>query len=208
MSAWDALRAIDVQVRPLADPPPLSNRVALFRSTFGQTVKLLRSELEHLDAERVVLELDVRPRDLRLDGLPRADARLGDPAVVLSFESRHGPLRYATGEYDEWQDNLRAIALSLEALRSVDRYGVSRRGEQYKGWAALAVSNDPADRVTTRVEAFKVLERWIPDGHGEGGDTLTLTLALRAAILETHPDRGGNSDQFRTVMKAKEVLGL
>jgi hypothetical protein len=33
--------------------------------------------------------------------------------------------------------NARAIALGLEALRKVDRYRITKRGEQYTGWSAL-----------------------------------------------------------------------
>jgi hypothetical protein len=49
-------------------------------------------------------------------------------------------LREALNELDlpvivyTWQDNLRAVALGLEALRRVERYGIAQRGEQYAGW--------------------------------------------------------------------------
>ena len=33
--------------------------------------------------------------------------------------------RYATDAYGDWKSNLRAIALGLEALRAVDRYGLA-----------------------------------------------------------------------------------
>jgi hypothetical protein len=37
-----------------------------------------------------------------------------------------------------WRDNLRAIALGLEALRAVNRYGITRGiGEQYAGFLQL-----------------------------------------------------------------------
>ncbi len=45
-------------------------------------------------------------------------------------------LVYATDACEFWQHNVRSIALGLEALRAVDRYGISRRGEQYAGFRA------------------------------------------------------------------------
>src|SRR5947208_1880483 len=79
----------------------------------------------------------VTESDIRLDGRPRARAVASHPGVVLAFDSRHGPLKYAVDTFDRWQDNLRAIALGLEHLRAVDRYGVTRRGEQYTGWRQI-----------------------------------------------------------------------
>lgn len=203
MTDWgNLLYRLDVTVRPIRNAPPAGGRHSQFKATLAQTVRHLRDELRHLDATRVVLELDIRERDLRMDGLPRADARLESPAVALSFESPHGPLRYATGEYRQWQHNLRAITLSLEALRAVDRYGVSKRGEQYKGWAQLPASTDPADQVVTETQALEVIGRYQSPED-------TVEDALRNAIRKTHPDKpGGNATLFRQVMKAKEVLGL
>lgn len=45
-------------------------------------------------------------------------------------------LVYATDACQFWQHNVRSIALGLEALRAVDRFGISRRGEQYAGFRA------------------------------------------------------------------------
>lgn len=43
-------------------------------------------------------------------------------------------LVYATDACVLWRHNVRSIALGLEALRAVDRFGISRRGEQYAGF--------------------------------------------------------------------------
>lgn len=46
-------------------------------------------------------------------------------------------LSYPCDSCDNWQHNVRSIALALQALRAVDRYGVTRRAEQYRGWGKL-----------------------------------------------------------------------
>lgn len=192
--SWSELAAIGCRVRPLSDlrPAPAWER-SRFKATLSTTVAQLGFELRSLSAKNIVLELDLGERDIRLDGFPRSDARLGWQAVVLSFDSRFGPLRYATAEYDDWRDNLRAIALSMQALRAVDRYGVSKRGEQYTGWQALPVSTDPADAIQTEAQARQFLSKW--DGD------------VRAALFATHPDQGGDPDEFRKVQRARELLG-
>jgi hypothetical protein len=186
------LAYLGVTVRPLAtESVALGEQWSRFRAPFTSTVELLARELRLLEARQIVLQLDFREADLRLDGLPRANARMGHPGVILSFDSKYGPLRYVTGEYDDWQDNLRAIALSMEALRAVDRYGVSKRGEQYRGWKALPTSTDSADSIQTREQAQALIDEY-------GGE--------REAVKATHPDAGGDPDEFRKVMRARELL--
>lgn len=205
MTWADDLWRLDLVVRPLTNPPPLGGQASKFKASFRATTTLLKRELELLDARRIVLLLDITDRNIRADGLPRADARLGMPAVGLSFESVHGPLRYVTGEYREWRDNLRAIALSMEALRSVDRYGVSKRGEQYAGWRAIPASTDAADQIVTEGQAMELLGQWLE----QGGD---YAAAAKRAVKATHPDRNPDdpaaATRFRQVQRAKEILGL
>lgn len=200
MSGWSELARLGVTVRPLSEPkPPEGERFSQFSASLGSTVDMLYTELRSLDAHMIVVELDIRERDIRLDGLPRADARPAHDGVAVAFGSRFGPLRYATAEftgsysYPGWQANLRAIALSMQALRAVDRYGVSKRGEQYTGWRQIPRSTDPADAILTRDQAVTYIE----DTYG--GD-------MKRALSETHPDRGGDSDEFRKVIRCRELI--
>lgn len=194
--SWETLSRLGVTVRPFAGARPVYGGTrSQFSAPFTSTIKLLARELDFLAGERIVLEAGFTEGQLRIDGLPKAGVRMDDPAIAVAFESKHGPLRYATAEFTSWQDNLRAIALAMEALRAVDRYGVSKRGEQYVGWRALPVSTDPADSLTSPAEA----RAWLEEKYD--GD-------IRRAMRETHPDVGGASGEFRRVMKAKELLQL
>lgn len=150
MSGYTDLRDLGVRfVAPDGPMPPAMNRWPLFRASWTQTIETLANELRHLDAQGIAIELDMEERMFRLDGLPRSDARARTDAVRISFTSKWGPLRYETAEFtgrwgeEGWQQNVRAIALSMEALRKVDRYGVSKRGEQYRGWRASAHGHRP-----------------------------------------------------------------
>lgn len=196
-----------VSLRPIdrwPGPETINRRWAPFKASVGSTLNVLERELRMLDAKLVVLEVDYRERDIRLDGLPRADARMTSPRVQIAFDSKWGPLQYATDEFTHWDDNLRGIALAMEALRKVDRYGVSKRGEQYQGWRQLTTGTDNAFGLYDRREA----ERWLLDTYGDGYEGAGAVAAtLRRAIKATHPDAGGDDEEFRKVMRAKSLLG-
>lgn len=212
MSGWNDLLRLGITLRPFDIPPPSGGTGSPFDASLSSTLGVLERELGKLGATQIVLQVGYRDGDLRIDGMPRASAKMLHDAVALSFESIWGPLRYETNEFvgryyrtggDSWQANLRAIALGMEALRKVDRYGVSKRGEQYTGYRQLAASTDPADTLTTRDQAINFLSGWTLDGDE------TIKDALTRAIKETHPDvEGGDADLFRRVMKAKELLDL
>lgn len=213
---FEALGRIGATIRPLSNVRPKpAYRTSPFSSSLTSTVNTLATELRNLDAKQVELELAFRDQDLRLDGMPRANAVMTEPTVVLSFESRFGPLRYATAEYRSWEDNLRAIALAMQALRAVDRYGVSKRGEQYQGWRALPMSTgDPADQINSREDAARVLLTFVEDTYafediyddGSAGAGAHQQEAIREAQRRTHPDRGGDALDFRKVTRCKELL--
>lgn len=65
------------------------------------------------------------------------DAR--DFAAIQAAQERKR-LVYATDTCGFWQHNVRSIGLGLEALRAVDRYGISKRGQQYAGFRAALTS--------------------------------------------------------------------
>jgi hypothetical protein len=59
-------------------------------------------------------------------------ASTADFQAVMATQQK-GRMVLATDEYEDWQSNARAIALTLEALRAVDRYGATQ-GRQYAGF--------------------------------------------------------------------------
>jgi hypothetical protein len=150
---------------------------------------------------------------LSLDPLLRARARVDFPGAKVSFQSDHGPLTYATDAYDQlytgsmpgWQANVRAIALSLQALRAVDRYGVTGSGEQYRGWTAIGAA--PAEKTLTIDAAVQILA---PHWPGPASDLRTseaaVTAAFRAGARVHHPDAGGTAAAFRLISSARDVL--
>lgn len=212
-------RRPDWTLRPLLDVDaiPVGEAASPFQAPWESTLELLARELEYLRAEHVVLELQITDAQLRLDGELRAMATPAGPRVRLSFDSRHGPLSYATGRFGTegvgagWKHNVRAIALSLDSLRRVDRYGITRRGEQYRGWLQLEAGESASTGgLTIQSAAAQVLNL----GGSGGGLTVTQVVAdrdtyrraYRSAALRCHPDSGGDVAVWHQLQRARAVL--
>ena len=82
------------QFRPLDRWPGKRSqpRPSSFRAGWSATIDLLERELSQLRAKNIVLQVDVSADQIRLDGMLRSDARPRSPGVILSFDSKHGPL--------------------------------------------------------------------------------------------------------------------
>lgn len=183
---------IDARFRPLpiwphkTTPRHARRSRHTFKASWQNTLNLLDRELRHLGARNIVVGCGLEERDIRQDGWPRAGAREpSHPGVEVSFDTRHGRLVYATDVCERWEHNVRAIALGLEALRAVDRHGITRRGEQYAG--------------------FKALEAGPGDGDAERGRALIREHgSVKAALFAAHPDHGGSARDFRDVQAARD----
>jgi hypothetical protein len=185
---------IDARFRPLplwphGSTPTYKRRSRwAFKAGWQSTLDLLDRELRMLKARDIVIGCGLREADIRNDGWPRSGAREPThPGVELSFDAwGKDRLVYATDVCVRWEHNVRAIALGLEALRAVDRHGITRRGEQYAGFKALpsATSGPSVSR---------------------GRDLIREHGGLRAALRATHPDTGGDAADFQAVIAAKEI---
>lgn len=198
------IRPLGTWVEPVTDPRPASP----FRADWSSTVELLDRETAALGAGAVVLQLDVGEADIKLDGMLRANARPAFPGVRVSFDSSYGPLMYATDRYMDWRANVRAVALSLSALRAVDRYGVTRRGEQYRGWQALGAGPRPVVPLTaeTAAQLLSAEAGGHPTPEHVLADRKARAGAYRRAIRDHHPDRGGDPATFRRLTEARDLL--
>lgn len=75
-------------------------------------------------------------REARRRAHPDTGGSHEDMVAVNAALDPENRLIYATDACEDWRHNVRSIALGLEALRAVDRFGISRRGEQYAGFRA------------------------------------------------------------------------
>lgn len=198
---------------------------APFRAEFHKTERLLLTEARALGASDVIVELDAAAKDLRSDGSGlRGDRRAPDfPGVrVFLVGTRFGDLRYVCDAFEPryasdlpgWEVNVRAIALGLQALRTVERYGIARRGEQYRGFGELPPGTPLGQRSTpealTLDDAARLLAAGMDglDASDLLDDEAAARTAFRVAAKRVHPDNAatGNAESFRRVNEAWELL--
>lgn len=203
-----------------------------FEASWSDTLWLLEKELWFLGVREAILQVDSpNERDFRLDGQLRSNAKLRSGAVIISVDSpKHGKLQYPCDTFvkkgyrdklEDWQCNVRAIALGLEALRKLARYGIANTGQQYRGWRAIGPSSGgqgreealgsgipmPAKTEMTVEEARRFLREqseWA--GSVNWNDALTVREMFRRAAKRLHPDAGGDPELFKQLTIAKETL--
>lgn len=197
---------------PIRDWPGQLNterRSAPFSANLTTTLKTLDREIYHLVDTRVQQEsaellIAIPAGAFRLDGRPYANSRPEHPGVIFSVDTRHGHLSYPCDTFTTWQDNLRAIALALEALRKVDRYGVTKRGEQYRGFLEIEATAAPAGFATADA-ALAYLGTFYPD-LTNAAERVKPKILLRGAQRKAHPDSGGDDASFQRVSLAEAKL--
>lgn len=207
---------VEIEFRPMdhstwVDDGAPDRKRSTFKVAFYENVRLLKREIANLGADFAVLEIDYDGCDLRLDGMPRAGTKAKSPRVRVSFEAPSiGPLCYMCDTYRDWHSNLRAISLTLERLRAIERYGATRNQQQYRGWAALPEksggairSKDEAAKFLLDVSAFPADELSLHElARGIG-----LNKAYRMAAHNAHPDKpGGSNGLMARVNEAKEMI--
>jgi hypothetical protein len=208
MSLPYVVRPLDPWIGPRTRFPQRSR----FRSDWRTTLAELSYEIERLGASSWVLQIDVAEYDLRKDGGLRANAQPSSHAIRINFIAKaKGALSFAIDRYDDWRDNVRAVAKTLEALRVVDRYGVATAGEQYRGWTAI----DSRPATMSREQAAEFIAHWAGAGQNETkswaklilGNPVELTHAYRLAAKIAHPDvTGDDGDTMARLNAARDLL--
>lgn len=178
---------------------------------------LLERELRLIDVREAVVQLALRERDIRVDGELRADAKPSHPGVVVTFtHARQGALTFACDRWRTWQANIRGVAKALEALRLVDRYGITSTGEQYVGWKELGSGTPMAERseeAMTPLDAARIVVGSFSGTHDLDTnarealeDADYRRWAHRQSVKALHPDKGGTHDAFLRLERAMKLL--
>lgn len=160
------------------------------------TVRVL-GELQAMGMQRddIVISTNV---ELRLDGLPRSNRRApDDPGVAVywrKFKTRNGggseTRCMAVDRYDRVEDNLAAIAATLDAMRAIDRHGgATILDRAFQGFTAL-----PAPECWWQTLGLS----------GPDASAAEIRTAHKRLISEHHPDNGGDTDLAARINRARD----
>lgn len=179
--------------------PSYSRERAKFATTFARArddvfheVELLVGRYTVRDAG-VVLSTNIA---LRRDGLPLASQRQpDDPGVALYFMYKKRQVCFACDRWNKIEDNMQAIAKTIDALRGIARWGTGDMVESaFRGYTALPAPGSIATRTWREVMGFA----FTPTPQ-------ELTAKYRVLRSAAHPDNGGSVQAFDELTKAYEA---
>lgn len=178
---------------PINLPRTKAPRPAPFKVGHVKALSDLYDELERIGAASVAITSNAV---LNLNGTMRATQPrfVGDTGVAVYFVRKGREMVMACDRWNFIGDNIRAIGLSLAAIRGLDRWGASNAVEAaLSGFVAIP-------ETTGSGEAW-----WKVLGVDPFADAAMIEAAYRANAKSTHPDRGGNADDFRRLTEARDA---
>ena len=165
--------------------------------TLAQAKKRVLEEISRFtsvgNAYRADMSLVVISSDLALrqDGYPRSGQRQPeDSGVVVYFELDDQPRCFPCDNYFRIEDNLAAIAATIQSLRTIERHGSAMFDSAFSGFTALPSPDQVAARSW----------RETLDYFGDSlADAKKCYLRERS---KAHPDTGGSVDKFEQISRA------
>lgn len=157
--------------------------------TFAAARDALGAELDRLGARDVLLSTNF---ELNLSGQPRGDrARPADQGIAVYFKWKGRPRVMACDMHARAEENMRSVALALEAMRQLERHGGGLMMEKaFAGFVALPAPKPPHDILGVRPNATEAEVR----------------AAWRTRIADAHPDHGGTEAAAAEINAARDAM--
>lgn len=157
--------------------------------TFAAARDALGAELDRLGAREVLLSTNF---ELNLSGQPRADrVRPADQGIAVYFKWKGRPRVMACDMHARAEENMRSVALALEAMRQLERHGGGLMMEKaFAGFTALPAPKRP----------HEVL------GIEPNASPADVQRAWRSRIAGAHPDQGGTQGAAAEINAARDAM--
>jgi hypothetical protein len=175
-----------------------------------EAAKELHAEFGRLGASRVVITSMLPTRH---DGLPYSDGRVdkSDPGIAVWCVLEGHERVFACDRWLTPGENMRAIALSIEAMRGLSRWGMADAKEKaFAGFAALpAGSGETVNAAPVKPPKRPWREVFALGPLGEKGvlgnsDLLAIVKQrYRERVAAAHPDRGGSVELAAELNEAR-----
>lgn len=159
--------------------------------TIADSVERLRGELIKLGVthDDTVISTNLA---LRLDGLPRSNQNApDDPGAAVYWRDAGQTRCMAIDNYTEVEQNLAALAATIEAMRAIERHGGAQILDRaFTGFTALPAPGQTVARSWREVLEVSPVE----------SDPEVIKRAYRLKSAACHPDRpGGSHDKMSEV---------
>lgn len=157
--------------------------------SWGHTLAEIQRQVKLFDGRYATLSTN---QPLRQDGMPYASYRkIEDPGVALYFELDGEQVCFPCDRWVTLGLNMRAIAMNLDAMRAMQRWGVGTVKQQFTGYKALAAENP--------TESWWDVLDCLPQAGAE-----VIQMQYRQLAKAAHPDLGGSAEAMARLNAARE----
>lgn len=186
---------------PSGYPRTFQPKTAQFKVSLADSRDHLLDEIRQLGGTAVVISSNAV---LLKNGLPAAkQPKLHDVGVAVYFLFNKEQVVLPCDKWDDMAANLRAIGLTVNAMRGMERWGVGDMLKRaFYGFKALP---SPADHAQPEVVMVTPVPDWKKVLKLRGVITWdAVQEAYKKRRRETHPDAGGSHEEFTAVQAAYE----
>lgn len=171
--------------------PPGKRKTARFQLTMAGARDDTLKELRLMGASYCVISSNL---SVKRDGLPYANqpTKIPDPGVALYFHIKDQHYVMACDCWNKVEDNMRAIGLSVAALRGLERWGSAEMMRQaFSGFQYTALPPAGDDWRAVFGQQLKTLDH--------------VKLKFRELAMKAHPDHGGSEHEMQRLNRALEA---
>lgn len=167
----------------------LNPELSRFKTGFGAARVKLSAEIQRMGGTGVIISTNV---PLRNDGMPRASApEPRDAGVAVYFRYKGKDMVFACDKFRYSRENIYAIAMTIDALRGIERWGASDMMERaFSGFKALESS--------TGREWWQVLN------VSQNSSKEIIDASFRVMLRKCHPDAGGSHEAMTELNQARD----
>ena len=159
--------------------------------SIAQARDALTDELKRMGARDVVISSNVKPNR---DGEIPYDARAPkDAGVAVYFKHKDRMRSFSCDRWRTLEQNLYALALTIEAMRGLQRWGCSDMDRAFQGFAALPPPSDGSG--SPWWEVLKCARIW---------PLQDIETQYRVLAKKMHPDAGGSTQAMANLSRAIE----
>jgi len=178
---------------PAGYPRTKSRQASKFKVTPGAAIDSLVSELEKLAGKNCLPVISSNVRVSTRTGQMYADQasdKIEDPGVAVYFQHKGTQVVLCCDKWNTAAENVRAIALTINAMRGMDRWAVSDiLNRMFTGFKALP-EKGTIDNIWTVLDMQ-------PTKHKSA-----IHDRYRLLSMTMHPDAGGSRDEWDRLQEA------